>query len=112
MDFNNDPMSAVIFQPQKNGELWAGDEIVLFGSNTEEVCEELEKRYWRQQVQIVVYPAPAGGQRQHARGETDLDILREKGFMRTKSRRMHPFGADRAIALNSMLMAADGTVRL
>lgn len=112
MDFNIDPMSTVIFQPQPNGELWAVDEIVLYGSNTEEICEELEKRYWRYIKQITVYPDPAGGQRQHARGETDIDILREKGFKRIKFRRKHPFVADRVNAVNRMLRAADGSVKM
>lgn len=112
MDFNIDPMSTVIYQPQPSGEIWAVDEIVLFGSNTEEVCEELEKRYWRQLHNIVVYPDPAGGQRQHARGETDLDILREKGFKRIKFRKRHPFVADRVNAMNRMLKAADGSIRM
>ena len=112
MDFNIDPMSTVIYQPQPSGELWAVDEVVLFGSNTEEVCEELEKRYWRQQAQITVYPDPAGGQRQHARGETDMDILREKGFKRVKYRRKHPLVADRVNAVNRMLRDANGKVML
>ena len=112
MDFNIDPMSAVIFQPQSNGELWAVDEIVLFGSNTEEVCKEIDKKYWRFQKQIVVYPDPAGGQRQHARGETDLDILRECGLKRIKYRRKHPPVADRVNSVNRMLRAANGTVRM
>jgi hypothetical protein len=112
MDFNIDPMSTVIYQPQPNGELWAVDEIVLFGSNTEEVCEELEKRFWRHQSQIVMYPDPAGGQRQHARGESDMDILREKGFKRIKYRKKHPMVADRVNAVNRMLKDANGNVRL
>jgi hypothetical protein len=112
MDFNIDPMSTVIYQPQLNGELWAVDEVVLFGSNTEEVCEELEKRFWRHQNQIVMYPDPAGGQRQHARGETDMDILREKGFKRIKYRKKHPMVADRVNAVNRMLKDANGAVRL
>jgi hypothetical protein len=112
MDFNIDPMSTVIYQPQENGELWAVDEIVLFGSNTEEVCDELEKRYWRTQNAITIYPDPAGGQRQHARGETDLDILREKGFKRIKYRKKHPMVADRVNAMNRMLRDANGKVRL
>lgn len=112
MDFNIDPMSAVIFQPQPSGEIWAVDEIVLFGSNTEEMCAELDKRLWRYQNQITIYPDPAGGQRQHARGETDLDILRESGFKRIKYRRKHPFVADRVNAVNRLLRAADGTVRM
>ncbi len=112
MDFNIDPMSTVIYQPQPNGELWAVDEIVQFGSNTEEICKELDKRYWRYQKQIVMYPDPAGGQRQHARGETDLDILREAGFKRIKYRKKHPPIADRVNAVNRMLRAADGTIKL
>lgn len=112
MDFNIDPMSSVIFQPQGDGQLWAVDEIVMFGSNTEEICAELDRKYWRHQLQIVVYPDPAGGQRQHARGETDLDILREKGFKRLKFRRKHPLVADRVNSVNRMLQTADGTVRL
>ena len=112
MDFNIDPMSAVIFQPQPSGELWAVDEIVQFGSNTEETCEAIDKKLWRHQKQVTIYPDPAGGQRQHARGETDLDILREKGFRRIKYRRKHPFVADRVNAVNRMLRSADGTIRL
>lgn len=112
MDFNIDPMSTVIFQPQPNGELWAVDEVVLFGSNTEEVCEELEKRYWRNINQVTIFPDPAGGQRQHARGETDMDILREKGFKRLRYKKRHPFVADRVNAVNRMLRAADGSVKL
>lgn len=111
-DFNIDPMSAVVLQPQPNGEVWAVDEIVLYGSNTQEACEEIERRYWRHLKQIVMYPDPAGGSRQHARGETDLDIMREKGLKRIKHRRAHPAIADRVNAVNKMLRSADGTIRL
>lgn len=112
MDFNIDPMSTVIFQPQPNGDLWAVDEIVLFGSNTEEICDELEKRYWRWQNKVVIYPDPAGGQRQHARGETDVDIMRQKKFRKVKYRAKHPAVADRVNAVNRMLQDATGKVRL
>lgn len=112
MDFNIDPMSTVIFQPQPNGELWAVDEIVQFGSNTQDMCAALDKKFWRNQGAVTVYPDPAGGQRQHARGETDLDILREQGFKKIKNRRKHPAIADRVNAVNRMLRAADGSIRL
>lgn len=112
MDFNIDPMSTVIMQPQANGEIWVVDEIVQFGSNTEEICDEIDRRYWRHQKQITVYPDPAGGQRQHARGESDLDIMREKGFKRLKFRKKHPLIADRVNSVNRMLKTADGHIKL
>jgi len=111
-DFNIDPMSSVIFQIQDSGEVWVVDEIILFGSNTEETCEEIEKRYWRHMKQITIYPDPAGKARQHARGETDLDIFREKGLNRLKFHRKHPAIADRVNSVNRMLRSADGQVRL
>ncbi|NQZ53228.1 MAG: terminase [Piscirickettsiaceae bacterium] len=110
-DFNIDPMSTVILQPQLNGELWAVGELVLFGSNTEEVCNELERRFWRKLKQVTVYPDPAGGWTQHARGETDLDIFREKGFKRIKHRRKHPKIADRVNAVNRMLKSGNGDIK-
>lgn len=111
-DFNIDPMSSVIMQPQENGEVWVVDEIVLQSSNTEEVCQELERRYWRHKDKIVVFPDPAGTQRQHARGETDLDIFRDAGFKRLLYRRKHPPIADRVNAVNRMFKAADGSCRM
>jgi hypothetical protein len=42
-DFNIDPMSSVIMQPQPNGEVWIVDECVLHGSNTQETADELAR---------------------------------------------------------------------
>lgn len=111
-DFNIDPMSSVVFQLQRNGELWAVDEICLPSSNTSELCDELERRYWRHLENIVIYPDPAGAYRGHQRGESDLDIFRERGFKKQKYRRKHPPVADRVNAVNRMLRAADGKIRL
>lgn len=111
-DFNIDPMSSVVFQLQRNGELWAVDEICLPSSNTQELCDELERRYWRYLDQIVIYPDPAGAYRGHQRGESDLDIFRERGFKKQKYRRKHPPVADRVNAVNRMLQAADGKIRM
>lgn len=112
MDFNIDPMSAIVLQPQRSGDIWAVDEIVLFGSNTEEVAEEIEKRYWRYEKQITIYPDPAGGYRQHARGESDVEVLKEKGLKQVKFRKKHPVVSDRVNAVNRMLKSADGTIRM
>lgn len=110
-DFNIDPMSSVIMQPQDDGSVWVVDEINLPSSNTDEVCNEIERRYWRHLNQITIFPDPAGNQRQHARGETDLDIFRERGFKRLLYRRKHPPIADRVNSVNRMFRAASGNSR-
>jgi hypothetical protein len=112
-DFNIDPMSSVVFQKQRNGELWAIDEICLPASNTDELCDELERRYWRFIDQIVIYPDPAGAYGStKGRGESDLDIFRARGFKKQKYRRKHPKVADRVNAVNRMLKAANGDIRM
>lgn len=111
-DFNIDPMSTVLLQPQPNGEIWAVDEIFLRSASTPDVCDELERRYWRRQKDITIYPDPAGGNRSTARGESDLDIFRERGFKRQKFRRKHPAVSDRVNAVNRMLLNAKGEIRL
>jgi hypothetical protein len=111
-DFNIDPMSAIILQPQPSGEVWAIGEISIKGSNTEEAATELERLYWRNIRNITIFPDPAGGYKQHARGETDVEIFRERGFKRIRYRKKHPAVADRVNAVNRMLKTADGSVRL
>ena len=112
-DFNIDPMSSVVFQRQKDGEMWAVDEIYLPNSNTQELCDELERRYWRNLDQIVIYPDPAGAYGStKGRGESDLDIFRERGFRKQKFRRKHPAVADRVNAVNRLLRSASGAVRM
>ena len=111
-DFNIDPMSSVIMQPQENGEIWVVDELVMFGSNTQETSDELGRKLFRQIKQITMYPDPAGANRSHGRGESDLDILREAGFRRQKYRRKHPRVADRVNAVNRILRSANGTIRM
>lgn len=114
-DFNVDPMSSAVIQPQTNGEIWIVDEIHRPNSNTVEVCDELERRYWRHmndERKVCVYPDPAGGNRQSARGESDLDIFRQRGFKYIKYRRKHPAISDRVNAVNRMLMDATGQIRL
>lgn len=113
-DFNIDPMSTVVLQPQPNGEIWVVDELYLHQSNTEEVAEELARRYYRymKTKQITFYPDPAGNNRQTGRGQSDLDILKEAGFKSFRFRRKHPLVSDRVNAVNRMFRAADDTRRL
>ena len=114
MDFNIDPMSSVVLQEQPNGEIWAVDEAVLYGSNVQETADELSRRYWRemQRRQVQIYPDPAGNNRNHDRGETSLDVLREAGFKEIYHKRKHPLVQDRINAVNRLLRTADGRVIL
>lgn len=112
-DFNIDPMSSVIMQPQPNGEVWIVDEVVLRGSNTQETADELARRYFKWLKQITIYPDPAGAQRStKGRGESDIDILKDAGFRWIKAKRKHPKIADRVNAVNRMFKAADGSVKM
>jgi hypothetical protein len=112
MDFNVDPMSAIIIQEQSNGEIWVVDEVILYGSNVEETSEELMRRYYKQLNQISIYPDPAGNNRNHDRGETSLEILREAGFKSIYFKKKHPLVADRVNSVNRLFRTADGSIRL
>lgn len=114
VDFNVDPMTAVIFQEQPTGEIWAVDEIYIRNSNTVELCDELERRYWRLMAKnkITIYPDPAGASRGNTRGESNFDIFREKGFKRIVYRKKHPAVKDRVNSVNRMFMDATGKVRM
>lgn len=115
-DFNVDPMSTVVMQPQSNGEVWIVDEIILRGSNTQETVDEAAKRYFRHVARSTWYPDPAGATRStKGRGESDLDIIRDAwngAKTRIKYRRKHPKIADRVNAVNRMFRAADGSIKM
>ena len=105
MDFNTDPMSAVV-AIRKGNTLICIDEIVIYGSNTDEMAKEIHQRYPNRQ--IIIYPDPAARQRKtSAAGRTDLSILQNSGFM-TKARSSHPAIRDRINAVNSRLKSGNG----
>ena len=105
MDFNLDPMSAVICI-RKGEKLYAVDEIVMFGSNTDEMVAELKDRYGNRNV--IIYPDPASRQRKtSAGGRTDLSILQNAGFS-VKAKNAHALVRDRINAVNSRLLSGDG----
>ena len=105
MDFNLDPMSAVV-AIRDGGTIHIIDEIVIYGSNTDEIVDEIKTRY--PQRQITIYPDPASRQRKtSAGGRTDLSILQNAGFA-VKVRDKHTSIRDRINSVNARLMSADG----
>ena len=105
VDFNLDPMSAVVSEV-KQDYLYVYDEIVIYGSNTDELVEEINNRYSGKH--IFVYPDPASKQRKtSAGGRTDLSILKNAGF-NVRVRNAHPLVRDRINAVNTKLKNAKG----
>jgi len=105
MDFNIDPMSAVI-AVRRNDDLFIVDEIRMFSSNTQEMADELKERYPKSKMWI--YPDPAARQRKtSAGGATDLSILANNGFI-VKAPNAHTQVRDRINAVNSRLCGSDG----
>ena len=108
-DFNVNPISAAV-AVQTNLGLHIVDEIVIYGSNTDELVEEVRNRY--QNATITAFPDPAGAQRKtSAGGRTDITILQNAGFA-VKYRTGHPPVRDRINAVNSLLKNALGQSRL
>jgi hypothetical protein len=104
MDFNVSPMSAVILRQIKNG-LHAIDEIAMYGSNTNEVIDEIRNRYPKNPV--TCFPDPAGVQRKtSANGQTDIKLLEMAGFT-VRYHRQHPLVKDRINAANSLFFQRD-----
>lgn len=109
MDFNIDPMSAVV-AVRNNDALHIIDEIVIYGSNTDEIVDEIKNRYGKNK--IIIYPDPASKQRKtSAGGRTDLSILQNAGFV-VKVRSSHAAIRDRINSVNARLKAADGARHL
>ena len=112
MDFNVNPMTATIWQHRGEADHQV-DEIMLPGSNTDEMCDELQRRYGRAggMGHVTVYPDPAGVQRRtSALGRTDIGILRARG-LRVVAATSHAPVRDRHNLTNARFCAADGTRR-
>ena len=105
IDFNVDPMSCSIAVIEGRT-VYFIDEIVMKGSNTDEVCDELKRRY--PNTRIIMYPDPAGRQRKtSAGGRTDISILQNAGFT-VKVRNAHTPIRDRVNSVNAKLKNSNG----
>ena len=110
MDFNVNPMTAVITQ-KIGDECHVSDEIVMPNSNTFEMMEELVRRYPNQHG--MVHPDPSGAARTTSAplGETDLAIIRRSGWNVKTHIQSYPV-VDRINSVNALLQNANGRPRL
>ena len=99
IDFNIDPGCAVIGFQQNSG-IHIFDELEIWGTNTEEMVLELQRRY--PDRKIICYPDASGSQRRtSAGGRTDHIILKNAGFqLRVGS--INPAVKDRISAVNAV----------
>jgi len=110
MDFNVNPMSAIIGLDAGNDFLVL-NEIEIPDANTDLMAQEILQRYPNRH--IAVYPDPSGRARKTsaAVGQTDFSILESYGFDVVASRRA-PAVVDRLNEVNAMLCDGDGHRRL
>lgn len=110
MDFNVTPCTAAIATRTPDG-LHFFDEIVLHSSNTNEMAEEIRRRYGYGR-QIYVYPDSSGGQRRtSANGITDHVILHNAGF-KVVVDSINPPVNDSIASVNGLLCSTNGERRL
>jgi hypothetical protein len=109
MDFNNSPITAAVYVQQ--GEvMYQIDEVHMLNSHTQELSEEILRRYPKSK--ITIFPDPSGRQRKtSAGGATDFTILESHGFT-VKAPRVHDPVRDRINSYNARLCSATGIRRL
>jgi len=95
MDFNVDPMTAVIFQYIDN-KFYVHDEIFLNNSDTYKMCDALIRKNYIGDV----IPDSTGKNRKTS-GKSDHQILKDNGFKVISTR--NPFVTDRVNNINRLL---------
>lgn len=110
MDFNVNPMSAVI-AVKRVDELHVIDAIEVTTSNTDEMAAEIRRRFPAPR-RVVVCPDPSGKARKtSAAGQTDFTILQRAGF-EVDAPNAAPAVTDRINAVQALLQDATGRRRL
>ena len=105
MDFNVHPMTATIFQRMQFDSkhvLEAIDEVCLNSSNTEELCRVLKEKIGPNYTQAVLFPDPAGSHRSTNSNKSDIDILKQNGFLDIRYKRSIISVRDCLNALNNL----------
>jgi len=109
MDFNVTPLVAAISVVDAQNNIHIVDEILLNGSNTYEMCEEIQRRYPNNR--IWAYPDASGQARKTSSIQSDHNIMKQAGFV-LKVGRSNPAVQDRIAAVNSALLSTSGDIKL
>jgi hypothetical protein len=105
-DFNLSPLCACV-AVRLGEDLYVIDEIVMYSSNTYELCEEITSRY--PSSRVFVYPDPAGSAKStKSQGQSDHTILANQPNFVVKAPRSHTPVRDRINAVNARLCSASG----
>jgi Terminase large subunit, T4likevirus-type, N-terminal len=110
LDFNVNPLSAVLGNVVGD-ELHFFDEIELHNANTEQMAEELKRRF--PDRRIIAYPDPTGHARKTSApvGQTDFTILQRAGFKVVAP--PVPYAVvDKTNSVNALLLNTQGRRRL
>jgi len=118
MDFNINPMSAVI-AVKRDDNFYIVNELEIMSSNTSELCSALYSKYGRYENEqgklckreVVVCPDPSGNRRQHASGGTDFKIIKEAGFL-IHAPKGAPRGTDNITNAQTNLLNAAGEIHV
>lgn len=105
MDFNVDPMAAVLWQRRPDNVAQVFGEVLIPGSSTWEMARALKAIARELHVAVeslIVYPDPAGKSRS-TKGISDIDILRREGIRNLRVPRKAPAQRDRLNVMNGML---------
>lgn len=105
LDFNRNPIHATI-SVQLGDDIYVIDEISIYSSDTDELVDEINRRYPNSKV--FVYPDPSGSRKQTSSGgRSDHIILQNAGFI-VKAPRAHDPVRDRINACNARFKTASG----
>lgn len=106
VDFNRSPISCAVATKTANG-LHFFDEIEIYGSNTNELAEEIRNRYGFQR-QIYVFPDATGKRlNTNSNGISDHIILHNAGF-KVITDAANPPVADAISSVNALLCNTNG----
>ena len=109
-DFNTSPITAAVATKTADG-LHFFDEISIYGSNTNELAEEIRRRYGFGRT-IYVYPDASGGRKQTSSGGfSDHIILQNAGF-KVVVDSINPVVTESIASVNSLLCSSTGDRRL